>query len=130
MANAKNYAVREYLLDLDPFKQPKIIGDKEAMAVLLTRLMLLEPGTNPLYPEMGVGLVSRYRFLMPGDEQQLKRDIEDQITRYLPDASAQDINFTYNDDKTVNIEIVVDDIAYVYDSSMLVPITLEDIRTR
>lgn len=128
MANAEKYVLREYMLDLDPFKKPKIIGNKEALATLLVRLILLEPGTNPLFPEMGVGLVSKYRFLQPGDDSDLKEDIRQQVTTYLPDAVMQDITFTYNDDKTVNIEMIVNDMTFIYDSSLLVPITLKDIQ--
>ncbi len=128
MANAEKYVLREYMLDLDPFKKPKIIGNKEALATLLVRLILLEPGTNPLFPEMGVGLVSKYRFLQPGDDSDLKEDIRQQVATYLPDAVMQDITFTYNDDKTVNIEMIVNDMTFIYDSSLLVPITLKDIQ--
>lgn len=129
MASANTYVLREYLLDLDPFKKPKIIGDKEALAALLVRLILLEPGTNPLYPEMGVGLVSKYRFLQPGEDSDLKEAIQQQVAIYLPAANMQDITLTYNDDKTVNIEMVINDMTFIYDSSLLVPITLQDIST-
>ena len=121
------FLLREYLLDIDSFDRPKIIGDQEALATLITRLLLLEPGTNPLFPEMGVGLVSRYRFLYPGDDSQLKQDIKDQINQYLPEAEMQEVDLIYNDDKTVNIEIGIDDMRFIYDSSLLVPITLSDI---
>ena len=125
---ANTFVLRDYLLDVDAFDKPKIIGNEEAMASLITRLLLLEPGTNPLFPEMGVGIVSRYRFLYPGEDSELKKDIKDQIDQYLPDASTQEINLVYNDDKTVNIEITVNDLRYIYDSSLLVPITLQDIQ--
>ena len=59
MANSE---YREYLLDMNNFDQPEILKDKAAIAALLTRLILLEPGTNPLFPTMGVGLVSKYRY--------------------------------------------------------------------
>lgn len=128
MADNKPFILREYLLDLDPFKKPKVIGNEEAMATLLTRLILLEPGTNPLYPEMGVGIVSKYRFLGEEQENDLKKDITDQIERYFPDAMQQNIEFVYNEDNTMNIEITINDVRFIYDSSILVPITLEGIR--
>ena len=49
---------REYLLDVDNFSKPKILTDQQAIAALLTRLILLEPGTNPLFPTMGVKVSS------------------------------------------------------------------------
>ena len=56
---AENSTYRDYLLDVNNFEMPKIFNDQQAIAALLTRLILLEPGTNPLFPTMGVGLVSR-----------------------------------------------------------------------
>ena len=56
MANS-NSTYREYLLSMDNFGRSKILTDEEAIAALLTRLILLEPGTNPLMPAMGVGIV-------------------------------------------------------------------------
>ena len=128
MADNKPFVLRDYLLDLDPFKKPKVIGNEEAMATLLTRLIMLEPGTNPLYPEMGVGIVSKYRFLGKNRENDLKKDITEQIEKYFPDAMQQNIEFVYNEDNTMNIEITINDVRFIYDSSVLVPITLEGIK--
>lgn len=118
---------REYLLDMDNFNKPKILTDQQAIAALLTRLILLEPGTNPLFPTMGVGLVSKYRYMMQDKEQQLKDDIRNQIQRFLPQANCTNVNLVYNADKTIDIEITVDDTVFVYQSNKLIPITLQDL---
>lgn len=118
---------REYLLDMNNFDQPEILKDKAAIAALLTRLILLEPGTNPLFPTMGVGLVSKYRYLYGDAESMLKDDIRNQIATFLPEAQCTNVNLIYNDDKTVDIEITVDDTTYVYQSSKMIPITLESL---
>ena len=118
---------REYLLDVDNFSKPKILTDQQAIAALLTRLILLEPGTNPLFPTMGVGLVSKYRYMMQDKEQQLKDDIRNQIQRFLPQANCTNVNLVYNADKTIDIEITVDDTVFVYQSNKLIPITLQDL---
>ena len=122
-----NSEYREYLLYMNNFKQPEILEDKAAIAALLTRLILLEPGTNPLFPTMGVGLVSKYRYLYGDNESMLKDDIRRQISMFLPEAQCTNVNLIYNDDKTVDIEITVDDTTYVYQSSKMIPITLETI---
>ena len=119
---------RDYLLDVDNFDKPMVLNDKAAIAALLTRLILLEPGTNPLFPTMGVGLVSKYRYLYHDAESQLKEDIQNQIATFLPQARCTNVNLIYNDDKTVDIEITVDDTVYVYQSNKMIPITLESMK--
>ena len=119
---------REYLLKFDNFGNAKILTDQPAIACLLTRLILLEPGTNPLFPEMGVGIVSKYRYLGEDQEPNLKRDIQTQINRYLPEANCTDVVLIYNDDKSVDLEITVNGEVFLYQSKTLSPITLEDIK--
>lgn len=75
----------EHSFSVDDFKNPKVYKDAEAMAILLTRLLLLEPGTFQSHPEMGVGLMSRYRYSVEGAASKLKADFEAQIEAYLPD---------------------------------------------
>lgn len=65
--------------------------------LLLTRLVLLEPGTIQSHPEMGVGLHSKYRFAVEGCERDLKADIEQQIAKYLPDFNGVKISVTRKD---------------------------------
>ena len=125
MADSSTY--REYLLDVDNFEKPRVLHDQQAIAALLTRLILLEPGTNPLFPTMGVGLVSKYRYMMQDKEAQLKKDIRDQIATFLPEANCTNVNLIYNADKTIDIEITVDDTIFVYQSSKLIPIELVDL---
>ena len=119
---------REYLLDYDSFNKPKILTDQQAIACLLTRLILLEPGTNPLMPEMGVGIVSKYRYLGADQEKNLTRDITNQINTFLPEATCTNVELIYNNDKSVDIEITVDGTIFVYQSSKLAPITLNDMK--
>ena len=118
---------REYLLKFDNFGNSKILIDEQAIACLLTRLILLEPGTNPLFPEMGVGIVSKYRYLGADQESNLKKDIQNQINNYLPEANCTEVNLVYNDDKSVDLEITVNGEIFVYQSNTISPITLKDI---
>ena len=76
--------LKEYLLATDNKYQPKILTDKEAKYVLIVRLLLMEPGTIQTHPEMGVGLISRYRYSDTENLMNLKKDIDEQMKKYLP----------------------------------------------
>ena len=76
--------LHEHTLSVDEFNNPKVLKDSEAIATILVRLLLLEPGTFETHPEMGVGLVSRYRYSFHGRAEELRADIQSQIDKYLP----------------------------------------------
>ena len=105
---------REYLLGTDDFKQPKVVYGKKAIGVLMCRLLLLEPGTDPMRPEMGVGLVSKYRYMFPDNLVELKRDIVTQLDRYLFPYKKIGVTMWVETDKTLRMDIVIDDNTYKY----------------
>lgn len=74
----------EHTLSVDEFNNPKVLKNGEAMANILARLLLLEPGTFETHPEMGVGIVSRYRYSFAGHADELESDFKAQIEKYLP----------------------------------------------
>lgn len=76
--------LKEYVLKTDNKYQPVILTDKEAKYTLIIRLLLMEPGTIQTHPEMGVGLVSRYRYSDASNLMNLQKDINNQMTKYLP----------------------------------------------
>ena len=126
MANLANY--KEYLLKVTPFSEPKVATGREAIATMLSRIILLEPGTNPLHPTMGVGLVSKYRFLDSEDKKmRLKNDISKQVETFLPEYQLLEVDLEYSSDKTVDIKIMIDDAIFIYDSSEIIPISLSNI---
>lgn len=107
------YLQKEYVVSTDDFKQPKEFVGKKAVALLICRLILLEPGTDPARPTMGVGLVSRYRYMYPDKLTELKNDIIDQIRIYLPEYTNVPITLTIENRQLI-IEITVDDDVYKY----------------
>ena len=116
----------EYLLSADRFKRPKSRTDKDAIGLLLMRLILMDPGTNPLHPDMGVG-IRNWRYTM-GSLEELRKRTQNQIDTYLPQLTGATVIITTNPDKTCNIEISVEDMIYVYDSAQTsYPISLSDI---
>ena len=105
---------REYLASVDKFKKPRVVEDRSAIGLLLLRLLLLEPGSDPLHPEMGVG-IRRYRYTMEDDLSGLEREIDKQISQYLPSFDAE-VKLTPNPDKTLKVEIIIDEVAYELDT--------------
>ena len=120
---------REYLLTVDEFSNPQVVEGKSAVALLLSRLILLEPGSDPLHPDMGVG-IRRYRFNSNKDNlQTLQTAIEKQVDTYLPTFQGSEVQLIMNDDKTMNINITVGDTTYVYSSEVEDPIdTLDELK--
>lgn len=121
---------REYLLTVDEFSNPQVVEGKSAVALLLSRLILLEPGSDPLHPDMGVG-IRKYRFNSNKDNlQTLQTAIEKQVNTYLPTFQGSEVQLIMNNDKTMNINITVGDTTYVYSSEVEDPIdTLDEIKS-
>lgn len=84
-------------MSVDEFNNPKVFKNAEAVMVQLTRLILLNPGTIQSHPNMGVGLVQRYRYSMEGNEVYLKSDIINQINTYLPNYQGADVKVVFKD---------------------------------
>lgn len=116
---------REYLFSANEFKQPVVLKNDRAIAMLIMRLLLLDPGSDPLHPDMGVG-IRAYRYAM-GKEEELKARIANQLATYLPCFPAGNVEFEVTPDKLLNIKITVDETIYIYDSANApVPIHIDD----
>lgn len=110
----------EYTLSTDEFNKPRVLKSKDAIAQLLIHLILLEPGTYSNRPEMGVGLVSRYRYTNTNNIINLQNDIQNQIETYLPEFIGVDVNVSFDEDSTDNdliIEIFFDGTTYKFETS-------------
>lgn len=119
---------KEYLFSVNEFREPRNVTDRESIALLLIRLIMMDPGTNPLHPDMGVG-IKKYRYGL-NNTSELKTRVEEQIQAYLPDFQNATVEISVNEEKTCNIEISVNDIVYIYDSSTApIPIKLNDIKS-
>ena len=108
----KPNSIVEYFLGINEFNRPTVYTDVDATYTLLIRLILLEPGTYPTHPKMGVGLVSRYRYAKESDLVNLANDIENQIAMYLPNFSSISAELTLTKTKDLFIQIIIDGIAY------------------
>lgn len=118
---------REYLFSVNEFNEPAKVENKSAIALLLVRLIMMDPGSDPLHPDMGVG-IRKYRYGLDNLDELQKR-VEDQIQTYLPNFQNADVTLIRTPDKVCNIEITIDDTTYVYDSSTApIPISLEQLK--
>ena len=113
-------SMKDYALDIDSFLNPVEYTGKSALEILICRLILLEPGTIETHPEMGVGLISRFRHAPRSELKTLDRRITDQITKYLPGVYGVEVKTSLTS-KTGELKIAVkanDQIfALVYDSN-------------
>jgi hypothetical protein len=115
---------REYTLSITPLNRPEVLKNQEAIAMLLLRLILLNPGSDPLHPDMGVGIIN-YRYAM-GRLDELRQRVEDQIHTFLPCFPAGNVEINITPTKLCNILITIDDVLYTYDSAEApVPISID-----
>lgn len=120
----------EYLLSTDDFSQPKVLENQNAIGTLLLRLFLLQPGTNPLHPEMGIGLVPKYRFITNNDLNDLTTLIKNQIQTYLPIeyTTTSEVYLEIKPSKYLLITIIINDVKYVFDTEQsTTPVQLSEI---
>lgn len=118
----------EYLLSFNKYNTPKTVTGKAATALLIARLILLEPGSDPLHPEMGVG-IRRFRH---GNKEtvleELQKEVERQIVQYLPEYQYVFVDFVVTDDHILNFQISIDDEMFIYESGNTdTPIFMDDL---
>lgn len=117
---------KEYLFSTNEFNEPAVLTEKAAIAILLVRLIMMDPGSDPLHPTMGVG-IRKYRYGF-NNVDELQKEVETQIQTFLPCYQNATVVIIVSPDKTCNIEITINDVVYVYDSSIApIPIKLSDI---
>ena len=123
---ARDIKETEYILSFDQFKKPEIKKGQQAVALLLLRLILLDPGSDPLHPDMGVG-IRKFRYSMNTIDQ-LRKRVQDQIATYLPTFHGAQVELEITADKLCNIKIWFNEDLYVYDSNEAeYPITLDSV---
>lgn len=109
--------IKEYGLSTNSFKQPKEYEDADAIFVLIKRLILLNPGTYPNHPNMGVGLFKNWKFADMDDMGLLRNEIEKQILEYLPQFQLSEVSITKKGEKELAISIQVENIIYTMETT-------------
>lgn len=123
--------MKEYLLSTNEYLEPKIVDSSEAYGVLLMRLLLLVPGTNPLHPDMGVGIGPKYRYISREGLNELQALIQEQVDTYLPSEfiTATKVYLTLKDNSNyLIITVIADETKYILDTeNSSTPIELTDL---
>ena len=122
--------MKEYLLTTNEFMVPDHVEGSDAYGLLLLRLLLLQPGQNPLHPAMGVGLGPKYRFITEDNMNMLQDRVQDQINAYLPNDFINKTTVFMEIKPTHYLKIIIsaNDTNYIYDTEESeTPIELSDI---
>ena len=106
--------MKEATLSTDDFSKPKVLKDHDAVYTLIVRLLLLEPGSIQGEPEMGIGLLSNYRFADEDKIDDLKEDLDHQLTTYLPDFQSIETKI-YLEDSILRIQVTIDGILFSFE---------------
>lgn len=77
--------ITDHALAIDSFKNTVTYKGFSAIEMQICRLIMIEPGTYETHPELGVGLVSRFRDAPSSELETLDRRIKEQMTTYMPD---------------------------------------------
>jgi hypothetical protein len=99
----------EPLMSVNKYYKPTVLENEDAAIMLILRLILMEPGTIQTHPNMGVGIVSKFRHSTEIDIGELQRRITKQIKTYLPMFTSVQIRVELDNDlKAVKIYITSD----------------------
>ena len=90
MAKAEPFL--EYTMSINNIQRPKILKEHDAVYVLLVRLALLDPGQNEAFPEMGLGLRTKYRYALEDKLTEMVSNYQTQIETYIPGISFVDVS--------------------------------------
>ena len=122
--------MKEYLLTTNEFMVPDSVKGSDAYGLLLLRLLLLQPGQNPLHPGMGVGLGPKYRFITEDNMNMLQDRVQEQIDTYLShDFTVKTtVYMEIKPSHYLKIIITANDTDYIYDTEDSdTPIELSDL---
>jgi hypothetical protein len=138
----ESYNFYDYPLGTDDLGLPKVrdmskieTGVMNSAILCIIRLILIEKGTYPDHPDMGVGIRSRYRFAFESELTSLQEDIETQISTYLPEVSPVTVKVALENDRNdilknkIKISIIIDETEYLL-SYDVTSNTLEGIKFR
>ena len=85
--------MEERLLSKNSFENPTILKDNDAAVVCIIRLITMDPGTDPLHPDMGVGLFTNYKYSFTDEvKSKLRSHINEQIQTYIPKLSGVSVS--------------------------------------
>lgn len=115
--------VRDYLLSINDINRPTIVDMENiepnklnSAVTMICRLIMLRKGTIPDQPDLGVDIEGRYRFAFDSELDELARDIEDQVVKYLPEFTPINVfcnKSTDNDKHKIEIHLIIKEIEFL-----------------
>ena len=122
----EEYNFYEFPLGTDDLGLPKVrdmsrieTGVMNSAILCIIRLILIEKGTYPDHPDLGVGIRSRYRFAFESELISLQNDIESQIAMYLPEVEPVTVTVSLENDRNdilknkIKISIIINETEYL-----------------
>lgn len=120
--------MKDYFFSINKFNKPLEAKNEDAIATLLIRLFLLNPGEIQSHPEMGLGIPKLWRYSKVEDLPELKNQIIHQINTYLPQLVATNVTLdTDPDEKQLIISVSINKIIYKFTTDDDKGITLADL---
>lgn len=95
-------------LSINKLNLPKVYENLDALEFQIRKLLLMEKGTYESVPNMGVG-IRNYRYNDIDNVNELRDEIQNQITTYLPYFQLVEVTVKNINNKTVTFNIVLDD---------------------
>lgn len=111
--------MKEALLSINKYDRPTVLKNENATYTLLMRILLLTPGSIQSHPEMGVGIISRWRYSDMSELAQLELEIERQVSTYLPKLNASNVEVSQSKENNgeIIIKITVDNVVYAFETN-------------
>lgn len=112
-------------LSTNSFDEPTIVKDINAAQVAIIRLLLLEKNTIQSHPDMGIGLITRWRYGDTLDLGKLATEIQDQIDLYLPSLAGSTVDLVPQE-RDLYIKVLHQNVVYGFkldnDAGSLAPL--------
>ena len=89
-------SLKEYTLDVNAYGTPLDYKNFNALGTLIMRLILLEPGTITHSPKMGVGLISKYRYMQSDKLDTFVNEVKNQIKDNITDQNVMVMDLKIN----------------------------------
>lgn len=77
--------------------------------------MLLDPGSIQSHPEMGVGIITKWRYSYYENIDLLQSEIQKQIEKYLPQLQGVNVKISKAHEHDILIKIEVNNKLYVFE---------------
>lgn len=107
-------SLKEYTLDVNAYGTPLDYKNFNALGALIMRLILLEPGTITHSPRMGVGLISKYRYMQSDKIEGFIQEVKTQIKDYLDATAVVDMDVNITDQNVMVMDLKINSVQFRY----------------